>query len=62
MRNTHILLGKFEGKGPLRKSRRTQKDNIKIYLKENECDLDSSRPGQSSMAGFCAHGINCRAS
>jgi hypothetical protein len=45
MRKAHrILVGCFEGKRPLEKSRRRKETNIKMDLKEIRCDLVSSGP------------------
>jgi hypothetical protein len=39
MRNVHnILIGKPEGKRPLRRPRHTWEDNIKVDLKETACE------------------------
>jgi hypothetical protein len=50
-----ILVGKPEGKKPLRRPRRRWDDNIKIDLVERY-GLDSSRSGWGVLEGSCEHG------
>jgi hypothetical protein len=60
MRNTYkILVGKAQGKRPLRRPRRRFEDNIKIYLTEIGWEVvDSihrSGSGLGTVEGSCEH-------
>jgi hypothetical protein len=60
MRNAYkMLVGKLDGKGPLRGPRRHRwDDNVELNLKEigMEVVLDSSVSGLGLVAGLCEHG------
>jgi hypothetical protein len=60
MRNSYkILVGKPEGKRPLRRHKRRWEDNIKIDLRETGLvyvELDGCGSGEGPVAGCCVHG------
>jgi hypothetical protein len=54
-----VLVGKLEGKSPLRRPRRRWVDGIKMDLKEIGwvvCGVDSPGSGQGPLAGCCECG------
>jgi hypothetical protein len=51
-----ILVGKPEGKRPLRRPRHRWEDNINMDFWKIVFGLDSSGSGQGLMVGFCEHG------
>jgi hypothetical protein len=50
-----ILVRKLEGKGPVRRPKGTWENNIKMDLKEIECEPDISNSGKNLMVGSCEH-------
>jgi hypothetical protein len=46
MRNAYtVLVGKFETKRPIGRTKGMSEDNIKVNVKQTECGLDSSGSG-----------------
>jgi hypothetical protein len=57
MKNVYKIVGKPEGKRPLKRPRHKWKDNIKMDLKWGlGCELDSSGSGYGPVLGSCEHG------